>query len=180
MLGTNAAPAVPALIESLRDSGSSSRPTAIRILRQMPFNRADCDPILEEFRRTGQWSVALNDVADLGIRTPTAARLLSDVLSCTNPEMKQRALSRLQHFGSNAVLALPALIKTLADEDEALRYASAIALEDLGTNALPALPALIQATNDPSVMVQRASARALRKVALQSVEAQPKSPIGPP
>jgi HEAT repeat protein len=176
VLGPDAAPAVPALIEALRDSGSASHWTIIRTLRQLPFKPEELDPFLEDLRRKGEFTNALRDVADLGVRTPAAARLLGAALSTADPATRRSAASQFANFGPNAVVALPALTAALSDQDQGVRYESANALESLGTNALPAVPALMQATNDASVMVQRAAARALQKIGAKPAEETLRSP----
>ncbi len=164
LLGTNAAPALPALIDSLTDCGPYSRQQVIGAVRQLPFNREDLNPVLEKLRGTGQLANGLCCVAELGIRTPTAARLLRDALSAPDLSIRRSAASQLQYFGPEAVVALPALARALTDNDQELRYNAAVALETLGPKAQPAVPSLIQATNDTSVMVRRAATRALQKI----------------
>ena len=60
--------------------------------------------------------------------------------------------------------AIPALIETLSDQDEAVRGVAARALASFGAAAETAIPALRQAMDDAEVWVRNAAAYALSKI----------------
>ena len=71
-LGSNALPAVPALLESLKGASSSiiGPSTILEILGKLPFEPRETDPVLDDLCRQNRLSEAMEVVRNLGLHTP--------------------------------------------------------------------------------------------------------------
>jgi hypothetical protein len=137
-LGTQAIPAVPALVE---------------IYNQLPPD---------------VYTTYHSDIAELlASMGPAAAaavpRFVQDTTD-TNSAIRWRALWVLSHVTARPDLAVPALTRSLRDPVEGNREIAAYDLGAFGTNAQSAVPELIIALNDSSLDVKRQAASALQKI----------------
>lgn len=113
------------------------------------------------------------DTKDLGLmpepEITTRERSLGNRFNILRQSVGDSLMQRLRDAASLALQgeeALPQMIKTLADEDAAVRYWAAIGLGNLGQDATSAKDLLIDRLEDPSPTVRIAAARALCNMAL--------------
>jgi HEAT repeat protein len=79
--------------------------------------------------------------------------------------VKELSAQALEHVGPAAAVAVPDLLRLLADPSEGLRNSACIALAGIGPAASDGLPALRRALSDPSNDVRRFAQRAIDKIA---------------
>ena len=99
-----------------------------------------------------------------------------------HPDMRVRrsALDALEGFGSLALPAAPALIRTLHDADHSSRWSAIRTLGKLGPPAAPlAIPALTHFLHDPDVDLRAAAATALTRLNPARFAASAASKIAP-
>jgi hypothetical protein len=131
---------VPILISLLQDPSGDVRMRAITALTTFAEQAQRALPVLR---------AALKDAA----------------ATDDDPSVRGRAVHAVLQLGPQPASDVAALIDSLHDDLEIVRFHAAVALGDLGRSAQPATPALIQAASwddDPAVRV--AAAVALRKI----------------
>jgi len=121
VLGTNAAPAVPQLIEI--------------------YNR-------ESNRETKDW--VLPTLAEIGPPAKPAVPILLRAISGTNMWQRENAARALGEIHTDAAEVVPPLISCLGDPDSRLRLAAVMALRNFGKDARSAAPALLELIRDPN------------------------------
>lgn len=89
------------------------------------------------------------------------------VIALRDDDERVKALSAqaLEHIGPAAVVAVPDLLRLLANPSEGLRNSACIGLAGIGPAASDALPALRRALSDPSNDVRRFAQRAIDRIA---------------
>jgi HEAT repeat protein len=113
-------PAVPGLVDMLRNG----------------------DPRLRKTAATTLWG--------LGARGKEAVPALAEMLEAPEPDLRLAAAMALDNMGPAAADAVPALIKALRDPEGEVRQWSAKALGHIGPAATSAIPALSRAAkSDP-------------------------------
>lgn len=183
-VGTNALPAVPALIQCLGepDPDPSLMYSALAALRPLSCKPQDLDPVLRRLSNRGQhWRVVMI-VERLQLRGSVAVTALGKTLQDTNSAFRdsffqRKAATYLERLGPAAAPAVAELAAALKNPDSEVRYLAARALGEIGTNAIPAIPAL-QAAAQVGDDVRYAPERALKKIALaisNSASAPPES-----
>lgn len=88
----------------------------------------------------------------------------SERLNAGDPAVRRSASAALGDLGSAAGPAVPALTRTLADEDAAVRQTAAQALGRIGPASASAMPALTAALGDPDPGVRGSAADALAAI----------------
>jgi hypothetical protein len=176
-LGHLGKPAVPALVEALRDPDYKVRIAAANAIRDMGSKGAESVPILAE-----NLSYSQDRELGYGAKEPS--------LYAGSPSMQVRwcAVAALGHIGPKALPAVPALLAMLRGEYESglvgpkpgdvygqkhwrafeLRGAAAWVLQKLGPAAAAqypqVIPALAAALKEPARMVRLNAAAALRRM----------------
>jgi HEAT repeat protein len=143
-MGPAAGPAVPELIQALRDPNLLVRWAAARALGKIGPEQAAAA------------------VGPLG-------RLLFD----PDLDVDLAAATALERFGPLARGAVPQLVRALGASDEQKRLAVIRTLTSIGTDAAPAIPALAVALSDPETMVRRQAAELLGKFGSAAASAEP-------
>lgn len=144
-LGTNATPALPALIAWVEGKDVNHQDFATR-LRAMAVLR------------------------ELGPVAHSAAPALLSALQSPDQNIRSNAALALGNITTNPSLVVPALISAVSDPDPITRGNSVASLARFGEQARPAIPALEQALQDPNNNV-----RSLAVYALQTIEPQRKN-----
>lgn len=94
---------------------------------------------------------------------PSSVEDLGRSLRAPFPEARYQAANRLSDFGTNSLVAVPALIQSLGDTNEMVVIASARALGRIGTGAEAAIPRLMELSTREGVLGQSAT-RALYEI----------------
>ncbi len=168
-----ARPAVPALVNALRDGLflPRQRPlfdaslTALANLRVAP---AELDSVIGALAKAGRNSDILTIVSELDARGPETMRALIAMLRAPRSDFRQPAVELVGRIGPEASAAAPAVALCLHSSDPGIRWASAEALGEIGPGALVAAMELRRALSDESELVRSAAARALSKIVGQA------------
>ncbi len=197
------APALPALLDTLRDRDARARGWALEALRKAPPDAErelpvlakllrDRDPVLrasavQVLRRHGTAAVphyltALQD-ADAGVRGEVLWNLrylegdLRKLLPGVVPFLKSKASNErreaVSQLGRMGESALPHLAQALADEDAEVRRLAVEGLGVLGTTVKGAVSHLLRGLKDSSVTVRWTAAQALGNLGAAAREALP-------
>jgi hypothetical protein len=143
-LGSAAAPAVPDLVQALRDHDRFVRWAAARTLGKM-------------------------GITEPAIVVPSLARLLSD----EDFDVRLSATAALDRFGPAAEAAVPDLVQATKASDAEIREAAIRTLGGIGTGAQPAVPALAAALSDPDARVRQIAAEVLGRFGSLAASAEP-------
>jgi HEAT repeat protein len=170
VLGTNAAPAAPALVRLLKHSDPVIRADAAVCLGDIgaaagsavfDLSRALVDTD-EQARAQAAW--ALGQIHQAPARI---VPLLLHELSNNPPSVQQEIASALGQFGSDAKSAVNALLRCLDGAgksekmDDDVRAAAAYSLGQIGEDAARVVPVLVASVHDQDAGVRRQSVQAL-------------------
>ncbi len=149
LMGTNAAPAIPALLEALRDPSISVSATAgMDLARIGPATLPGLVTALDDPSASTR-RAAMIGLAQLGPAAGDAVPRLIALLQ--QPTDRAHALATLQAIGKPAVAALLDLLQRTSDE----RHAEVIEiLGKIGVPARSAIPALIHLAKDRSSVIR--------------------------
>lgn len=157
--GALAAPAVPALIDAMRDQDLLTRGFAAAVLAEIgPQAKAAVPQLIILLKSKDVVPLAPCSMGFGGKKTETERLAV----------IAARALDRI---GPDARAAVTALTEALADSDEVLRYEAAKALGSIGADAAPAIPILVQVLNDPERLVGDIAADALSRIGSAAIPA---------
>ena len=164
-LGSKALPAVPALFDGLK-SGSwhtnrSGDEPILEVLRKLPFDPREADPVLDDLCRQNRFSEAAQLVRNLSLHTPGAARVMLGALSSPDVSLRESAVSQLPSLAQQAASVVPALAGALKDSDAGVREGAARVLGSWQPRPLATLPALVQALKGGDGELRYLAARAL-------------------
>ena len=162
-------PAVPALLELLREKSSLTRANALLVIGQIG-QISDLREVASTI--TNLWSDpdpnvrrgVLSALVCIKPDTKVAMPILLAALNDPNGELKKRAMFSIRLWPAEAKPAVPLLIKLLKDRDSLIRAHAAGALAQIGAAASEAAPALKAALNDADPEVPRYAAHALRSI----------------
>ncbi len=165
-MGNAAAPAVPALVGSLRDSDRFVRWAASRTLGKLaPRGANEAVPALDRLLNPEEdLSVRLsaaNSLAKYGATAGAAVGALGRALQAKDSEVRLAALKTLEAVGTDATPALPGIAWRLKDPNPSVRAEAARVLSRFGSLASGDLPALRKALFDPVEDVRRAASDAI-------------------
>ncbi|WP_435007352.1 HEAT repeat domain-containing protein [Tundrisphaera lichenicola] len=157
--GDLAAPAVPMLIEALRDQDLKIRSYAAGVLAEIG---PKADAAIPEL-------IPLLLSKDRGERVPGTLNTIAVIF---RPDrLAVAAAKALGRIGRDSREAIDALAKALDDTDQPMRSVVAQALGDIGPKAAPAIPALIEALGDQDLSVAEQAVWALERIGAASVPA---------
>ena len=167
-IGPEAASAVPALIEALRDPKAGVREKTAEALGEIGPEAASAVPALIEalkdrearVRKNAAWTLAFGKI---GPEAASAVPALIEALKDREARVRENAAAALAVIGPKAASAVPALIEALKDREARVRKnaAWALAFGKIGPEAASAVPALIEALKDREAEVRKNAARAL-------------------
>jgi outer membrane protein assembly factor BamB/HEAT repeat protein len=157
-------PAIPLLVELLRDERTSFRRFAADALIDLPPDTEWIQPALRRALRDEDPMVAGDAARALGAlrqRASPSVRTLVKTLSHENPYVRIYAAEALASIGPKASAATKDLARALGDPIPGVRWAAAEALGSIGPAAQSAVPRLIEALNDEFLYVRICAAGAL-------------------
>jgi HEAT repeat protein len=177
-MGSEAKPALPALIKTLRydeiyDYAGAyyfherSRAAPFEALVSLGPVGISATPALQEALNDSEAVIRVRAAEALwkvthqaGACTPALALALKD----RSALVRMRAADVLSRIGPEAKAAVPALIDALQDEYDEVRTHAILALGEIGPDAKLAVPALCTALRDADKGVQKAAGTALKKI----------------
>jgi HEAT repeat protein len=161
-------PAVPSLIEALKDEDVLVRSSAAQTLGLIGFKAKNASQALR---------TALGDKSDVvrveaacsilcvGEEDKKSVEVLTGLLRHEDAAIRFRTASALSRVGSQAKAVVPALVSALKDGNASVRRAVLFALTSFGPDAQEAVPALADVLrNDPDGLVRVRAAEALAEI----------------
>ena len=164
-------PAIPLLVELLRDERTSFRSSAADCLIDLAPDTEWIQPALRRALGDEDSNVAGDAARALGAlrqRASPSVRALVKTLSHENPYVRIYAAEALASIGPKASAATKELARTLSDPIPGVRWAAAEALGSIGPNAQSAVPPLIEALKDEFLYVRICAAGALGSLGPQA------------
>jgi len=168
-------PAIPLLVELLRDERTSFRRSAADALIDLAPDTEWIQPALRRALRDEDSMVAgdaARALAALRQRASPSVRALVKTLSHENPYVRIYAAEALASIGQKASAATKDLARALGDPIPGVRWAAAEALGSIGPAAQSAVPQLIEALKDEFLYVRIFAAGALGSIGLKAQTAR--------
>jgi HEAT repeat protein len=166
-IGTSASPAIPNLIEALKDPDAGVRAKTAAALWSMGPAASPALQPLQDALGDANAEVRLNAAGALGEIGPKAmeaapalARTLRQDANANVRGCSARALAKIH----SADKSLSALMQALQDRDNNVRIKAAYALAEFGPSAKTSIPALDQAMKNADGNLRGAIAYALRTI----------------
>jgi HEAT repeat protein len=170
-IGPEAAPAVPGLIETLKNGDAATKVEALFALGAIgPKAQAAVTPISDQLgdkdlRVVQAAGYALGKIGPAAKEAIPALTKLNqsedELLKLTSVWAVLKIAPRSDELTKNS---LPILTGALKNSREFVRVEAAMTLGELGPSAAPALPALESATSDTSAAVRSAATAAIKKI----------------
>lgn len=171
ILGAQAAPAIPELLELVRNSNGNTRIATAALFALADIGDAAVPIVLDVL--TNAPAYPRIDPRNLGgvLEGPITnkAPLVPVLISClrsTNRQMAGNAVTMLGSLHTEHATTVPALISLLRDvDDPVLQYRTIAALERFGPEARPAIPQLTQLHHSKNERLRIAADHALNRIA---------------
>ena len=175
-LGSNAAPAIPALTNLVRGTNPI---IAFRAAMILPYLGPDALALLVQLaqepgfparqqaaRISGLTGVAtaIGYMRYMGTNAEAAVPALIELSRNNNKDVAEAAARALGDLAMGAETAVPALANLLTNSNSQTRYAAANALQQFGSNAVSAVPALLPVLQDKELFVRDGATNALRAI----------------
>jgi len=163
-LGFFGEPAVPLLVEGLRDPDALARVSAARALGHVGPGATEAIAPLVQALRDSDSRVRFDAAVALGRVGPPARGAVPALLRALRDpagEVRVGAALGLGGLGAAAQDAISPLVESLRDGNPVLRMSAASALGGIGPAAARAVPPLIAALHDPNTSVRTSAAKAL-------------------
>src|SRR5215204_1054610 len=160
-------PAIPLLVELLRDERVSIRRNAVSELIDLVPDIESIQPALRRALRDEDSMVAgdaARALGALGKRASPSVRALVKALSHEEPHVRIYAAEALATIGPMAGAATKDLARALGDPVPGVRWAAGEALAGIGPAAQSAVPQLIEALKDEFLYVRICAAGALGSI----------------
>jgi len=160
-------PAIPLLVDLLRDERTDFRRSAVDALIDLAPNTEWIQPALRQALRDEDSLVARDAARALGAlgeRASPSVGALVKALSHEEPHVRIYAAEALASIGPKAGAATDALARAVGDPIPGVRWAAAEALASIGPAALSAVPQLIEALKDEFLYVRICAAGALGSI----------------
>ncbi len=160
-------PAIPLLVDLLRDERVSIRRSAVDALIDLAPHTEWSQPALRRALRDEDSDVAgdaARALGALGRRASPSVGALVNTLSHENPYVRIYAAEALASIGPNAASATNALAEAMGDPVPGVRWAACEALASIGPAAQSAVPQLIEALEDEFLYVRIFAAGALGNI----------------
>ena len=160
-------PAIPLLVDLLRDEQVSFRRSAVDALIDLAPDTEWIQPALRRALRDEDSMVAGDAARALGalrLKASPSVRALVKTLSHEDPYVRVYAAEALASIGPKAGAATKDLARALGDPIPGVRWAAAEALASIGPAAQSAVPQLIEALKDEFLYVRICAAGALGSI----------------
>ena len=160
-------PAMPLLVDLLRDQRVSIRRNAVDVLIDLTPHTESIQPALRRALRDADSDVAGDAARALGALGPKASpsvHALVTTLSHENPYVRIYAAESLASIGPKAGAATEDLARAVGDPVPGVRWAACEALASIGPAAQSAVPQLIEALTDEFLYVRIFAAGALGSI----------------
>ena len=160
-------PALPLLVDLLRDQRLSIRRTAVDALIDLAPHTESIQPALRRALRDEDSEVAgdaARALGALGQRASPSVPALVKALSHEDPYVRIYAAESLASIGPKAVAATEDLARAVGDAIPGVRWAACEALASIGPAAQSAVPQLIEALTDEFLYVRIFAAGALGSI----------------
>jgi HEAT repeat protein len=160
-------PAIPLLVDLLRDARVSIRRTAVDAMIDLSPDTEVIQPALRRALRDPDSQVAADAARALGAlgkRASPSVRALVKALSHEEPHVRIYAAEALASIGPMAGAATQDLARAVSDSIPGVRWAACEALASIGPAAQSAVPQLIEALKDEFLYVRICAARALGSI----------------
>ena len=168
-------PAIPLMVEMLRQEQSSVRRNAIDAFIDLAPHTESIQPVLRRALKDED-AVVAGDAARalgaLGSRAAPSVGALVNTLSHEDPYVRIYAAEALASIGPSAARATRALAEALRDPAPGVRWAACEALASLGPAAQSAVPQLIEALTDEFLYVRIFAAGALGRIGPKAAPAR--------
>ena len=166
-------PAIPALIEALKDGDSNVRSNAAKTLGKIGPAAKDAVPALIYALGDDKESVSDNVYDALRKIGTSVIPELIKALGSTDDLIRLHASIGIGRrlYNPNVKDAVPVLLKVLGDENKFVRWATVDALGNIGPATDDIIPALIKTLGDESSRVVRATIEALTKIGKPAIPA---------
>jgi HEAT repeat protein len=160
------APALLALIDATRHSGTPASKTAAETLASFDLWMDPVAPLvrLAEDPDPVRRQQAIAALGDFRPKNLSAYKIFVAALEDPAPPVRVAALRVLDRLGQRPRHALPALAGGLSHESPTVREWSARVLGNLGTNATSVLPQLERLRQDPTPAVRAAATEAVARI----------------
>jgi outer membrane protein assembly factor BamB/HEAT repeat protein len=169
-------PAIPLLVDLLRDEAESIRRGAVDVLIDFTPQTESIQPALRRALRDPDAMVAGDAARALGAlgprASPSVAALVTTLRSHENPYVRVYAAEALASIGPGAAPATSALAEALSDPAPGVRWAACEAIAGIGPAAHPAVPALVEALADEYLYVRIFAAGALGSIGPKALPAR--------
>jgi len=169
-------PAIPLLVELLRDKRVSFRRSAADALIDLAPETESIQPALRRALRDEDSMVAGDAARALGalgkMASPSVGALVKTLSSHEDPHVRVYAAEALASIGPKAGVATSALARALGDPIPGVRWAASEALASIGPAAQSAVPQLIDALKDKFLYVRICAARALGSIGPKALTAR--------
>ena len=169
-------PAVPALIEALKDENRQVRWRAASALGEIGPEASPAVPSLIDTLQDEDGYVrriAAYALGKIGSAAVTAVPQLTGALQAQDRNLRLVATYALGKIGPEASSAVPKLVEALRDLHAEVRLNAATALGRIGTDAPVVVPALISTLQDTDTYVRQSAADALGKFGAKANPAVP-------
>jgi HEAT repeat protein/outer membrane protein assembly factor BamB len=160
-------PAIPLLVELMRDERVSIRRSAADALIDLAPHTGSIQPALRRALGDEDWVVAADAaraLGALGVKASPSVRALVEALSHQEPHVRIYAAEALASIGPQAGSATRDLARAVGDPVPGVRWAACEALASIGPAAQPAVPQLIEALKDEFLYVRIFAAGALGSI----------------
>jgi len=171
-LGTNAAPAVPLLIECLQDTDQMVVWGASKALIHFKHDTRVLPALADCVRNSRQTyrGYAIIALGRFGREALPVLPVLLDCLKDPNVVIAHMAGIELGNLHLEASLVVPALAQNLQHSNAQVRLGATIGLEQYGEEARSAVPALLKLLNDPDWNARQTVKNAILKIDPQVLE----------
>jgi len=165
--GTNAAPAVPLLLEMLaKDRDPMARGQAAGALGKIRVEPASVLPALvQSLKDTTPYirDLSAGAIVSYGAEARPIVPTLVELLKGPDTLLRSTVATTLGRIHVDPELVVPALLEYLV-EPKGNHMSAAQALAAFGADAKPAVPALVELLNSPNADYRRSAAEALKQI----------------
>jgi hypothetical protein len=164
--GTNALPAIPRLIDCLKDPDENIAAMAVSALGDLHLWPELSVTALTNALQDGRERVEREAVTALDKFGADGRAIVMELLNDPRPSIRISAILEIARFGTNALPAIPRLIDLLKDPDKSVAAMAARSLGELQLRPELSVPALTNALQNGSFEIAPAAHTALGKFGL--------------